>query len=240
MSDENKTNNPYTGTSKLSDYDITSMLSDVKEGDMQILARLLVEMKNQNEETQKRVKLQSYFSIGAAVICVILLIVVLTTVSKLVPQIEGAVANANTLITAVNEEVGSLSTTVNDEVAEVTKAIDEAVVMVNQTSAMVEQATGIMNQATDIANQTTEIIGQANTMMGEVQTVVANVDKSTQEIAATDINGMLDNVNSLVATSEKSVQDTVKKIDDVDIESLNKAINDLSTIIAPLAKLFKR
>ena len=55
-----------------------------------------------------------------------------------------------------------------------------------------------------------------------------------------DLDDMLDNVNSLVDTSEKSVQDTVKKIDDIDLDSLNKAINDLSTIIAPLAKLFRK
>ena len=77
-------------------------------------------------------------------------------------------------------------------------------------------------------------------MMGEVQNVVTNLDKSTQELAAININDMLDNVNSLVNTSEKSVQDTVKKIDDVDLDSLNKAIKDLSTIISPLAKLFRK
>jgi len=239
MSDEtNKTENknPYTGTSKLSEYDITSMLSNVKEGDMQILARLLVEMKNENAEAQKRAKIQSYVSIGTSAVCVIILLIVLFWGMKFVPQVEAAVANANNLILAVNDEVTTAS-----------KAIDDAVVMIGQTGEMVEQATGIMNQAVDIANQTTGIIeetggiiDQANSMMGEIQDVVNNLDKSTQELAATDINGMLDNVNSLVATSEESVQETVKKIDDIDLDSLNKAIKDLSTIIAPMAKLFKK
>ena len=229
MSEENKTNNPYTGTAKLSEYDVTSMLSNVKEGDMQILARLLVEMKNENAEAQKRAKIQGYISMGASAVCIIVLLVVLFWGMKFVPQVEAAVANANNLIVAVNDEVTTAS-----------KAIDDAVVMIGQTGEMVEQATGIMNQAVEIVDRTGGIVEQANSMMNEVQDVVTNLDKSTQELAATDLNGMLDNVNSLVATSEKSVQDTVKKIDDVDLDSLNKAIKDLSTIIAPLAKLFKR
>ena len=75
MSEENKTTNPYTGTSKLTDYDVTSMLENVKDGDMQVIARLIVEMKNENERAQKRVKLQSLFSLCASVLCLILLIV---------------------------------------------------------------------------------------------------------------------------------------------------------------------
>ena len=58
--------------------------------------------------------------------------------------------------------------------------------------------------------------------------------------SAIDINDMLDNVNGLVETSEKSLTETVEKIDNIDLESLNKAIKDLTSIISPLAKLFRR
>ncbi|MCR5673281.1 MAG: hypothetical protein K6F87_06155 [Lachnospiraceae bacterium] len=223
MSEENNVNvNPYTGMSKLSDSEVTSMLSNVKDGDMQVIARLLVEMKNENEQAQKRIKIQSLFSLCASVLCLILLIVMLVTIKKFIPQVEAAVANANTLIVSVTDEV-------------------------SKVSAVVDEATGIINQASDAMTEASAAITtasgtieQVNGMMGEVQSVVSNLDKSTQELAAVDLNGMLDNVNSLVATSEASVQDTVKKIDDVDLDSLNKAIKDLSTIIAPLAKLFKK
>ena len=53
MSDNNeakKGSNPYTGTANLSDYEITSMLEKVIDGDMQVIARLLVAMKKENEE----------------------------------------------------------------------------------------------------------------------------------------------------------------------------------------------
>ncbi len=239
MSEENK-NNPYTSLSKLSDSELTSMLSNVKEGDMQILARLLVEMKNENAEAHKRAKIQSYVSIGASCVCVIILLVVLFWGMKFVPQIEQTVANANNLILAVNEEVDTVSKTVNEEVEVVTKAIDETVAMINQTSDMMNQAVAIVDETNKIIGETGKVVEQANSMMGEVQDVVTNLDKSSQELAATDIDGMLENVNALVETSEKSVQDTVKKIDDIDLDSLNKAIKDLSTVISPLAKLFKK
>ena len=58
MSEENNVNseatkNPYTGTAPLSDWEVTSMLEKLKDGDMQIVARLLVEMKNENARAQK-------------------------------------------------------------------------------------------------------------------------------------------------------------------------------------------
>ncbi len=225
MSEENnevRTQNPYTGTSKLSDFEVTSMLEKVQGQDMQVIARLLVEMKNENERAQKRVKIQSLFSLCASVLCLILLIVMLVTIKKFIPQVEGAVANANNLIVSVT-----------DEVTKVSEVVDDATVIINQAGEAMTEATAAITTAS-------EAIESVNGMMGEVQTVVTNLDKSTQELAAIDLDEMLDNVNSLVDTSEKSVQQTVKKIDDIDLDSLNKAINDLSTIIAPLAKLFRK
>ncbi len=222
MSEENKNTNPYTGGSKLTDADISTMLSNVKDGDTQIIARLLLEIKNDNERAQKRVKMQSLFSLCASVLCLILLIIMLVTVKKFIPQIEGAVANANELIVSVSEEV-----------AKVSKVVDDTTVIINQAGDAMTEASGAISQAS-------EAISQVNGMMDDVNNVVANLDKSTKELAEIDLTQMLDNVNSLVDTSEKSVEETVHKLDDIDIDSLNKAIKDLSTVIAPLAKLFKR
>ncbi len=226
MSEENNNvatqSNPYTGGSKLTDSDISSMLSNVKDGDMQILARLLVEMKKDNEQAQKRLKIQSIFSLCASALCLILLIVMLVTVKKFIPQVEAAVANANNLIISVTEEVTKVS-----------EVVDDATVIINQAGDAMTEASAAITTAS-------QAIEQVNGMMDDVQAVVENLDKSTQELASIDIDDMLQNVNSLVDTSEKSVEETVKRLDDLDLDSLNKAIKDLSTIIAPLAKLFKR
>ena len=97
-----------------------------------------------------------------------------------------------------------------------------------------------MTEASKAITVASDTVSQVNSMMGEVQDVVTNLDKSTKELAAIDLNDMLANVNSLVDTSEKSVEETVKKLDDLDLDSLNKAIKDLSSIISPLAKLFRK
>ena len=97
-----------------------------------------------------------------------------------------------------------------------------------------------MTVASEAIVNASDAISQVNGMMDEVQSVVTNLDKSTQELAAIDLNDMLDNVNTLVDTSEKRLVETVEKLDNIDLESLNKAIKDLSSIISPLAKLFKR
>ncbi len=224
MSENNevKSTNPYTGGSKLTDYEISDMLSKVKDPDMQVVARLLLEMKNENERSQKRVKIQSIFSLCASVLCLIILIIMLVTIKNFIPQVEAAVANANNLIVSVTEEVTKVS-----------EVVDDATVIINQ-------AGDAMTQASEAITTASEAIESVNGMMGEVQSVVSNLDKSTKELAAINIGDMLDNVNTLVDTSEKSVEQTVKKLDDLDLDSLNKAIKDLSTIIAPLAKLFKR
>ena len=52
------------------------------------------------------------------------------------------------------------------------------------------------------------------------------------------------NIVKMAATSSRLNEVTFYTIDsvvdDIDLDSLNKAINDLSTIIAPLAKLFRK
>ena len=47
---------------------------------------------------------------------------------------------------------------------------------------------------------------------------------------------MINNVNRLVTSSQQDVEDALSKVNAIDFDSLNKAIKDLSDVIAPLAK----
>lgn len=58
------------------------------------------------------------------------------------------------------------------------------------------------------------------------------------EGAIDDLGEVADNVNSLVDSSSLAVEQTMKKIDQMDIESLNGAVSDLNDVIAPLAEFF--
>ncbi len=84
------------------------------------------------------------------------------------------------------------------------------------------------------------IIGQTNGLMVQASGVLENLDTVTAELAKTDITGMMEDVDSLVVSSEENMAAAVGKIEAIDIDSLNKAIKDLQSVVSPLAKLFGR
>lgn len=82
------------------------------------------------------------------------------------------------------------------------------------------------------------LIPRINSLFNDVQASVTNIQKISQELADADLPGMIENVDSLVTTSESSIQDAMEKLNSIDFDSLNSAIQDLSNIIRPLGKLF--
>lgn len=98
----------------------------------------------------------------------------------------------------------------------------------------------IVPRVTMLANQADVLLQQADGLMTQAETVMNNMELVTTQLAKADITGMLEDVDSFVATSQESMGEAVKKVTDIDIDSLNKAIKDLGTIVAPLAKLLGR
>ncbi|NLG05611.1 MAG: hypothetical protein GX567_17575 [Clostridia bacterium] len=84
------------------------------------------------------------------------------------------------------------------------------------------------------------LLAQTETMMTDAQAVMKNIDTVTKELTEADIAGMLEDVDSLVVSSETSMADAMNQVMAIDIESLNQAIKDLQSVVAPLAKLFGR
>ncbi len=98
----------------------------------------------------------------------------------------------------------------------------------------------IVPRVTMLANQADVLFQQADGLMTQAETVMNNMELVTTQLAKADITGMLEDVDSFVATSQESMGAAVKKVTDIDIDSLNTAIKDLGTIVAPLAKLLGR
>ena len=84
------------------------------------------------------------------------------------------------------------------------------------------------------------LIDDSSAIMKQASGVLTNLDSVTAELADADITGMLDDVDSLVVSREESMADALKKIEDIDIDTLNSAIKDLESVVKPLAKLFGR
>ena len=70
-------------------------------------------------------------------------------------------------------------------------------------------------------------------------TVLQNLEIVTEELTTVDFSGMVGGVNTLVATGQVGLEETVAKLNSIDFEALNKAIATLTEVIDPLAKFFK-
>lgn len=82
------------------------------------------------------------------------------------------------------------------------------------------------------------VVPRVNSLFTNMEIVLADVQNISAELADADINQMITDMDHLVISSQDSIESALKKINDIDITSLNKAIRDLSSIIRPIAKVF--
>ena len=74
----------------------------------------------------------------------------------------------------------------------------------------------------------------------EIVTSLNEVSKQLSEVDWTELTGNINAVAVSTQTSITDVQEALQKLKDLDIESLNKAITDLTAVIEPLANFTKR
>lgn len=82
----------------------------------------------------------------------------------------------------------------------------------------------LVPRLTGILEQTEQIVSELDTVAGELEDA--------------DISGMLQNVNDLVVDSQDTMEEALNKIQAIDIDTLNEAIDGLNKVVSPLAKLF--
>ena len=91
----------------------------------------------------------------------------------------------------------------------------------------------------ELSVELTEITQQVTGIADQAVTVLTNLEKVTNELALVDLNGMISDVDGLVNSSQSAVEEALGKINTIDIEALNRAIEDLAAVVEPLAKLTK-
>lgn len=79
-----------------------------------------------------------------------------------------------------------------------------------------------------------------DTVVTQMQTVLGNLETTTQELAALDLGSMMDGIDTLVASGQEGLAQTMEKLNTIDIDTLNKAIKDLAAVVEPFAKLINR
>ena len=81
-----------------------------------------------------------------------------------------------------------------------------------------------------------ELSGEITGIALQAESVLINLETVTQELAAADLEGLVTDVNGLVSTSQTGVEQALDKLNAMDMDALNKAIEDLSKVVEPLAK----
>ena len=90
-----------------------------------------------------------------------------------------------------------------------------------------------------------QLLPQVQDITAQMQGVLGNMEQAAGQLAALDIRGIAENVETLVGnvdmlavSAQDSLKQTMTKLDTIDFETLNKAIEDLSAVIQPLADFF--
>ena len=81
----------------------------------------------------------------------------------------------------------------------------------------------------------------------QAEAVLTNLETVTTELANVDLNSMVQNVDALVTdvdglvgTSQLGVEQAMEKLNAIDFDALNEAIEDLSDVIDPIARFINK
>lgn len=85
---------------------------------------------------------------------------------------------------------------------------------------------------------TAALLPRASATLQNMDAVMKNLEDITSDLAQSDLQQMIADVDGMVSSSEKSVRDALDKINRIDIDTLNQAIQNLNDTVEPLANFF--
>ena len=85
-----------------------------------------------------------------------------------------------------------------------------------------------------------KILPQLQETAKQAEIVMSNLEIVTSELAQADLTGMVENVDALVVTGQEGIEQAMEKINAIDFEALNQAIQDLSDVINPITNFFNK
>ena len=81
------------------------------------------------------------------------------------------------------------------------------------------------------------VLPPINTIIFQMQIVLGNLETATAQLSVVDFSGMIADVEALVTTAQQSLDQTMNKLNTIDFQTLNKAIDDLAKVVEPMSKL---
>ena len=83
-------------------------------------------------------------------------------------------------------------------------------------------------------------IPKLESLISQAEVLLQNLDIVTQQLAKLELSTMVENINGLVTTSQSGVEEALGKINEIDFDTLNQAVKDLSNVVKPLADFARK
>lgn len=84
------------------------------------------------------------------------------------------------------------------------------------------------------------LFSQLQPVVQDLSAAAEDLTVVSQQLAAVDIQSTMEGLNDTMASAQQSLNQGAAKLEQLDIDTLNAAIRDLSEVISPLARLFGR
>lgn len=96
----------------------------------------------------------------------------------------------------------------------------------------------LMPQIRILAGQMETVLSDLEGVAAQTETILVNLDTVSGELAQADLKGMVEDVDSFVTTGQRAVEQVTEKLNILDFETLNRAIENLADVVEPLARFF--
>ena len=83
------------------------------------------------------------------------------------------------------------------------------------------------------------VVPHLRSTLNEARTAAKELGEESAQLSGIDFKGMAEHMDELVATSESGVNDALEKLNAIDIEKLNHAIQGLADVVSPFARFME-
>lgn len=82
------------------------------------------------------------------------------------------------------------------------------------------------------------MVVQVSSLVPQVNSVLDNVEEISADLRDEKLSDTIRDIDEFTKTSQTGVEQAIEKLERIDLDSLNEAIQDLNSLISPLANFF--